>query len=99
MSVVGSAAGRRFPHERPSFTQIVGRVTEMYLNANRAAAERLSKVQEDSERGSNVFSVERTTNTTADTSTEYGSSRPASPGTLQQLDTAASAGMSDATSF
>eukprot|EP01043_Picozoa_sp_COSAG02_P016686 COSAG02_NODE_739_length_17830_cov_14.978174_10_plen_64_part_00 len=63
----------------------------MFLNANRDAAERLSKVQESGESG------ER--DTLNDTSTEYGSSRPASPSTMLRLDGAASSGMSDLASY
>ena len=64
----------------------------MYLNANRDAAERLSKVQEN--RGG-----ERDTATS--TSTEYGSSRPASPATMLRLDGASSSGigLSDLASY
>ena len=63
----------------------------MFLNANRDAAERLSKVQESGERS------ER--DTVTDTSTEYGSSRPASPSTMSRLDGAASSGMSNLVSY
>ncbi len=64
----------------------------MYLNANRDAAERLSNVQENR-------SGER--DTVTDTSTEYGSSRPASPGTMLRRDGASSSSidLSDGMSY